>query len=58
MSYKVKYRFLTYRISFIGYMFIKWVKGKQAIIQRKEFSWEISIQKRERHSTELKKTVK
>ena len=48
MSYKVIYRFLTYRISFIGYSFIKWVKGKQIIIQGKEFSWEISIQKRYR----------
>ena len=46
VSYKVLYRFLAYRISFIGYLFIKWVKGKQIIIQRKEYSWEISIQKR------------
>ena len=37
VSYKVKvmYRFLAYRISFIGYLFIKWVKGKQIIIQKK-----------------------
>ena len=44
MSYEVIYRFLAYRISFNGYLFIKWVKGKQ--IQRKEFSGEIIIQKR------------
>ena len=29
VSYKVIHRFLAYRISFIGYLFIKWVKRKK-----------------------------
>ena len=29
VSYKVIHRFLAYRISFIGYLFIKWVKRKR-----------------------------
>ena len=44
-AYKVIHRFLAYRISFFGDLFMKWVKGKKIIIQGKEFSREISIQK-------------
>ena len=43
-AYKVIYRFLAHRISFIGYLFINWVKEKQIIIQRKECYWEMSVQ--------------
>ena len=31
------YRFLAYRISFIGFLFIKWVKGKKLSFKEKNF---------------------